>query len=218
MSADDPSATSIRAQERRARLLGGLIPIVALIASVVLAIWLPIPHWWPAWAPQGQQGEAVALTLFLVLVFPVLLLVGIAWEVRARPAPAELVAELSSSPIDLHDDQVRLDDDVLGSCSGGFITSTFAHYGTVLVVEAVRTGLRMRRTRWPAFRSADIEELSIRWSAIRFVREVAIGRPRPAVAFVLEARGRRFAIWAAPKQSYKMAGLLDRRQDGDFET
>src|SRR5205809_574523 len=79
-------------------------------------------------------------------------------------------------------------------------------------------GLRMRRTRWPAFRSADIEELSIRWSAIRFVREVAIGRPRPAVAFVLEARGRRFAIWAAPKQSYKMAGLLDRRQDGDFET
>ena len=50
------------------------------------------------------------------------------------------------------------------------------------------------------------------------VGEVAIGRPRPAVAFVLEARGRRFAIWAAPKQSYKMAGLLDRRQDGDFET
>jgi len=87
----------------------------------------------------------------------------------------------------------------------------------VLVVEAVRTGIRMRRTRWPAFHSADIEELSIKWSAIRFVREVAIGRPRPAVAFVLEARGRRFAVWAAPRESYKMAGLLDRRR-GDFET
>jgi hypothetical protein len=89
------------------------------------------------------------------------------------------------------------------------ITATAGHYGTVLVVEATEHGLRTRRSRWPVFRAGELEDLAIPWSAIRSVRELTIRSPRPAVAFVVEASDRRFALWTAPMKSYKMAGLID---------
>jgi len=102
---DDPLEGSIRAEEHRRRWIGGLIPIVGITAAIVLAVVLGTPGWWPSWAPQ-REGESVLLALFVVVVFPVLILLAVAWELRARPAPPELRAELSPSPIALHDDQV----------------------------------------------------------------------------------------------------------------
>ena len=54
-----------------------------------------------------------------------------------------------------------------------------------------------------------LEDLAIPWSAIHSVRELTIRSPRPAVAFVVEASGRRFALWSTPMKSSKMAGLID---------
>ena len=113
------------------------MPLVGISATVLLAVWFGTPGWWPTWASHGHEGE-VLLALLVVVMFPVLLLAGVAWELRARPSPPELVAELSPSPIGLRDEQVWSDRDVLGSCPGGLITATSAHYGTVLVVEAAR--------------------------------------------------------------------------------
>lgn len=147
---DDPSEASIRAEEHRKRWIGGLIPIVGIAAAIVLAVVLGTPGWWPSWAPQGREGESVLLALFVVVVFPVLLLLAVAWELRARPGPPELQAELSPSPIALHDGQVSRDREVLESCPAGLITATAGHYGTVLVVEATELGLRTRRSWWLA--------------------------------------------------------------------
>src|SRR5215510_7486798 len=119
MPVDDPVDTSIRAEEHRKRWLGGLIPIIGIAAAIVLAIALGTPGWWPSWAPQGREGESVLLALFVVFVFPILILLAVAWELRARPAPPELQAELSPSPIALRDDQVIRDREVLESCPGG---------------------------------------------------------------------------------------------------
>jgi hypothetical protein len=208
MSVDDPLEASIRAEEHRRRWIGGLIPIVGIAAAIVLAVVRGTPGWWPSWAPQGRE-ESVLLALFFVVVSPVLILLAVAWELRARPAPPELVAELSPSPIALHDVQVSRDREVLESYPGGLITATAGHYGTVLVVEATERGLRTRRSRWPAFRASELEDLAIPWSAIHSVRELTIRSPRPAVAFVVEANGRSFALWTAPMRSYRMAGLID---------
>lgn len=200
---------SIRAEERRKRWIGGLIPIVGIVAAIGLALVLGTPGWWPSWAPQGREGESVLLALFVVFVFPGFILLAVAWELRARPALPELQAKLSPSPIGLRNDRVSRDDEVLESCQGGWITASAGHYGTVLVIEATASGLRTRRSWWPAFRSGDLENVAIRWSAIHSVHQVTMHSPRPAVAFVLEASGRRFAFWAAPTTSYRMAGLLD---------
>lgn len=208
MSVDDPLEASIRAEEHRRRWIGGLIPIVGIAAAIVLAVVRGTPGWWPSWAPQGRE-ESVLLALFFVVVSPVLILLAVAWELRARPAPPELVAELSPSPIALHDVHVSRDREVLESCPGGLITATAGHYGAVLVVEATERGLRTRRSWWPAFGASKLEDLAIPWSAIHSVRELTIRSPRPAVAFVVEASGRRFALWTARMRSYKMAGLID---------
>jgi hypothetical protein len=200
---------SSRAEEHRRRWIGGLIPIVGIAAAITLAVVLGTPGWWPSWAPQGREGESVLLVFFAVLVFPALILLAVAWELRARPAPPELRAQLSPSPIALHDDQVSRDCEVLESCPGGLITATAGHYGTVLVVEATERGLRTRRSWWPAFGVGELEDLAIPWAAIHSVRELTIRSPRPAVAFVVEASGRRFALWTPPMKSYKMAGLID---------
>src|ERR1700688_2935630 len=121
MSVGDPLEASIRAEENRRRWIGGLIPFVGITAAIVLAVVLGTPGWWPSWAPQGREGEAVLLALFVVVVFPALILSAVAWELRARPAPPELQAELSSSPIALHDDQVSGERKILESCPGGLL-------------------------------------------------------------------------------------------------
>src|SRR6266849_8142772 len=127
MPVDDPSERSIRAEEHRSRWIGGLIPIVGIAAAILLAVVLGAPGWWPSWAPQGRE-ESVLLALFFMVVCPVLILLAVAWELRARPAPPELQAELSPSPIALHDDQVSRDREVLESCRGGLITATAGQY------------------------------------------------------------------------------------------
>lgn len=193
---------------RRARLIGGLIPIVGIVGAIVLAVWLGTLGWAPRWLPSGRFGILLAFPVSIVVAAP-LFVAMIAWESRLRAVP-ESLRELLSGGFSDGGSNVTGNDLVLGRVTAGLITSAGGHFGPVVVLTAGETGLRIDRSRWPAFGAGDIGAIDVPWSAVESVQRVGLSAPRAAFAFVVKTSRGAFAVWSAPLRADRVERLLTR--------
>jgi hypothetical protein len=199
--------------KRRARWIGGALPIVGIGGALIVAAIWGTPGGVGVSVTLGRLGIVVLGGAILLVVLGLMLPLAIAAASRATPTPDYLGALKLSSAADLMTatPSSPIRDSPRARGVAGFVCSDWSHWGPVARVTCADDNFHIEPSKWPVLGRRLVPNLTVPWDHVDTLETV--GGARDADILVLKISDPRlaFGLWLGPMGAGRLAAEFRRK-------